>query len=1070
MAQFDASINLSVNSSKAEQQVKKIERAVNKVNDAASKLDFNNKNLDRAAEAAERLFKSLEKIESAALSKLPTSVQTLIAYLKAANVATAKLTANAVGAASGFKQLSGVSLAPIIKAQTQVITNFKQTGSAIQKIDSDIVKATSSFDILLARIIAVRVQLEGIKRITGGGAGGAGFIGGSGGGGGNGGGGGGGEFLPGQNPRQKALPPNNQNLIDNANTLRGLQNLRRELVELLETATIGTRAFRLYEDQIEQVNNRIRDAQLVGQRGGSGVDQRRQQRQNRFFNSRSAAARGGFSGGGGLAAGIGFPLLFGSGAGSILGGAGGSAFGFGGQILGSALGGQLDQLTQKAGDFAKALRGVGSIFDALEATISGVDNQTKRYIQNLENSGQKVEAAALAADVLAQKIGVENAEAFIRAGQAADGATDSLKNVGTVLTALAERFRAAGENPTGQTPNGVLDLLPPQFRPTPPTPVENTPEFQNRTTDLQAQLAIERLLTQENEKQAAINTTNLAIEKIRRDEKARNLSAEQASIKIDIEKERLARKLADIEEQRTNEIEQRIKAQERARQAEQRELERQQRERERQQREAEAALKRARQGRAAVLSEVQRQNELNLRLTELEEGRVAAIRDELQQLKYKVQEQVRINELTIEDVNLRQEKLITLQREAELRQNILNLELASLRVQERLTKLQGERAVEDISRDLNRQIQDANRRPTGDVFGDEQADLRIDQLRRELDIRSDLNREIADQQVRIEELSLAVNDQGQVLDPEALQAAKDQRKNLEDQLAVYDRLLPKLNAAEQAQLRYNQVLEAATPFAEAFATSLTQGLRDVVAGTQTAEEAFADFLNNIANLLVQTAATMIAQYIAIGIAKAFAGLGGGGVGGSVNTGNVGGITSLKEVIPVRGFFNPDVFRAAGGSVSAGSPYIVGESGSELFIPNVSGRVIPNDDYEAARAVLNQNVNGEGAVSEQEAMADSRNYVTNNSYSSSQAFSESQAALATSTSSTERVFERQMLERQFSNPAPIRLDVETTVINGIEYLTVEQGEAMTAAAVQQAKGQVFSDLKNRPAARRQVGMR
>jgi len=164
------------------------------------------------------------------------------------------------------------------------------------------------------------------------------------------------------------------------------------------------------------------------------------------------------------------------------------------------------------------------------------------------------------------------------------------------------------------------------------------------------------------------------------------------------------------------------------------------------------------------------------------------------------------------------------------------------------------------------------------------------------------------------------------------------------------------------------------------------------------------------------------------------------------------------------------FKAGGGPVQGGSPYTVGEQGRELFIPNVPGRVIPSDDYEAARAFLGMNANGEGAVSEQEAMADSRNYVTNNSYSSSQAFSESQAALATSTSSTERVFERQMLERQFSNPAPIRLDVETTVINGIEYLTVEQGEAMTAAAVQQAKGQVFSDLKNRPAARRQVGMR
>ena len=209
---------------------------------------------------------------------------------------------------------------------------------------------------------------------------------------------------------------------------------------------------------------------------------------------------------------------------------------------------------------------------------------------------------------------------------------------------------------------------------------------------------------------------------------------------------------------------------------------------------------------------------------------------------------------------------------------------------------------------------------------------------------------------------------------------------------------------------------------------------------------------------------MIAQYIAIGIARAFAGI----PSTDVNTSTNGGIFNPANF--VAGPFSSFGTRAAGGSVSAGSPYIVGESGSELFIPNVSGRVIPNDDYEAARAVLNQNVNGEGAVSEQEAMADSRNYVTNNSYSSSQAFSESQAALATSTSSTERIFDKQMLERQFSNPAPIKLDVETTVINGVEYLTVEQGEAMTAAAVQQAKGQVFSDLKNRPAARRQVGMR
>ena len=90
---------------------------------------------------------------------------------------------------------------------------------------------------------------------------------------------------------------------------------------------------------------------------------------------------------------------------------------------------------------------------------------------------------------------------------------------------------------------------------------------------------------------------------------------------------------------------------------------------------------------------------------------------------------------------------------------------------------------------------------------------------------------------------------------------------LERDLAAYQKLLPAINAAEQAQLKFNQVLEAATPFANAFATGLTSGLQEVVAGTKTAEEAFADFLKNIADLLVQTAAQMIAQYIAIGIAR-----------------------------------------------------------------------------------------------------------------------------------------------------------------------------------------------------------
>jgi uncharacterized membrane protein len=38
----------------------------------------------------------------------------------------------------------------------------------------------------------------------------------------------------------------------------------------------------------------------------------------------------------------------------------------------------------------------------------------------------------------------------------------------------------------------------------------------------------------------------------------------------------------------------------------------------------------------------------------------------------------------------------------------------------------------------------------------------------------------------------------------------------------------------------------------------------------------------------------------------------------------------------------DMFRAKGGPVTGNSPYIVGEVGPELFVPNTSGRIIPNN--------------------------------------------------------------------------------------------------------------------------------
>ena len=49
------------------------------------------------------------------------------------------------------------------------------------------------------------------------------------------------------------------------------------------------------------------------------------------------------------------------------------------------------------------------------------------------------------------------------------------------------------------------------------------------------------------------------------------------------------------------------------------------------------------------------------------------------------------------------------------------------------------------------------------------------------------------------------------------------------------------------------------------------------------------------------------------------------------------------------------FRANGGSVSAGTPYVVGERGAELFVPSSNGTIIPNGG--GGGSTINITVNG-----------------------------------------------------------------------------------------------------------------
>ena len=220
---------------------------------------------------------------------------------------------------------------------------------------------------------------------------------------------------------------------------------------------------------------------------------------------------------------------------------------------------------------------------------------------------------------------------------------------------------------------------------------------------------------------------------------------------------------------------------------------------------------------------------------------------------------------------------------------------------------------------------------------------------------------------------------------------------------------------------------------------------DLVEGTKSAGEAFRDFFNSIVDTLISNAARMISEYIAIGIARQFAGLAAGPASGSfgVDSGSLGsfggGPFGSFPGLAIGGSF------AEGGEPPVGVPSLVGERGPELFVPGQQGLVVPNDIFDATRQAL---TSGGGT---------------------DQAFSENSEALAVASSYTrERMFER---ERQtMLTGAGGSTTVQTQVINNVEYATIDQVQEVANLSAKRARAQVFADLKNKPSARSAVGMR
>jgi tape measure domain-containing protein len=250
-------------------------------------------------------------------------------------------------------------------------------------------------------------------------------------------------------------------------------------------------------------------------------------------------------------------------------------------------------------------------------------------------------------------------------------------------------------------------------------------------------------------------------------------------------------------------------------------------------------------------------------------------------------------------------------------------------------------------------------------------------------------------------------------------------------------------AAMQLRSVFEGLQGAIQGVSSAFANVLTEGVVGMISGTATAKEVFASFLQSVGQALSQAASQMIATYIAIGIAKMFAGLNGGGgdySGGNVltdafQTDTLGLGPSLGTPGSAVGFsfanggIAPGGFRAFanGGVVSGPTLGLVGEGRyNEAVVPLPNGRAIPVQ------------INGERSA---------RDLMGRNAPGMAQA-------------------------------APLTLKFESTKINGVEYVSREQLElamaetrrASIAGGATRGMNMALDKIQQSPSTRSRIGIR
>jgi TP901 family phage tail tape measure protein len=176
-----------------------------------------------------------------------------------------------------------------------------------------------------------------------------------------------------------------------------------------------------------------------------------------------------------------------------------------------------------------------------------------------------------------------------------------------------------------------------------------------------------------------------------------------------------------------------------------------------------------------------------------------------------------------------------------------------------------------------------------------------------------------------------------------------------------DRAQQKIDEYKTKLTELQDPINMAQRGAQGIGDAFSSSFQGIITGTQAAQEALASFFQNIAKSFLDMATEIIAQMVIMYAFKQLLGLFGGGAGIAPSNNFSGAFTGTTAS------FNPSSFgmgllpgRAAGGPVSSGQTYMVGERGPELFVPGRSGTIVANDKMGGGNTNVVVNVDAKGS--------------------------------------------------------------------------------------------------------------